>query len=166
MIKFDINFNLFPMKTKLFVLIVFLFCSCTNRNESLTNSDKDKILGEAKVLINTIIDACESPDPEKLKQTYLESPDFVSLVGGLYADYNQTLDKMYSFLNNVESQKITIKGEKYMILDRTTVLYTASSRCEAKMRNDSTIIMDPLGMQFLLKKIDNNWKVISWTEMF
>ncbi len=152
------------MKTKLFILAIVLFCSCANENKPLSDSEKEKIISEAKVLINTIIQTCENPDPDKLKSTYLNSPDFVSLVGGVYADYDQSLINMYAFLNSVNSQKSVIKSEKYVVLDATTVLYTATSKWEAKMKNDSTIVMDPLGMQFLLKKIDNQWKVLSWTE--
>lgn len=152
------------MKTKLFILAIALFCSCANENRPLSNSDKDKIIVEAKVLIDTIIQACENPNPDKLNSIYINSPDFISLVGGVYADYDQSLKNMYGFLNNVNSQKSIIKSEKYVVLDATTVLYTASSRWEAKMKNDSTIVTDPLGMQFLLKKVDNQWKVLSWTE--
>lgn len=154
------------MKTKLFILAIALLCSCANENRPLSDSDKDKIIVEAKVLIDTIIQVCENPNPDKLKSTYLDSPDFISLVGGVYADYDQSLKNMYGFLNSVNSQKSIIKSEKYIVLDATTVLYTASSRWEAKMKNDSTIITDPLGMQFLLKKVDNQWKVLSWTEGF
>ena len=154
------------MKTKLFILAVVLSCSCTNEGRPITESDKDRVISEVKVLINTIIQTCENPDPEKLKSTYLDSPDFVSLVGGVYADYDQSIKNMNGFLSNVTSQKSIIKSEKYVVLDATTVLYTANSRWETKMKNDSTIVMDPLGMQFLLKKIDNQWRVLSWTEEF
>ena len=152
------------MKAKLFILATVLFCSCSNENRSLSNSDKDKIIVEVKVLIDTIIQTCERPNPEKLESIYLDSPDFVSLVGGIYADYDQSVKNMYAFLNQVNSQKSFIKSEKYIVLDANTVLYTATSRWETKMKNDSTIVMDPLGMQFLLKKVDNQWKVLSWTE--
>lgn len=154
------------MKTKLFILAVVLCCSCTNENRPITESDKDRVISEVKVLIDTIIQTCEKPDPEKLKSIYLDSPDFVSLVGGVYADYDQSLKNMNGFLSNVTSQKSIIKSEKYVVLDATTVLYTANSRWETKMKNDSIIVMDPLGMQFLLKKIDNRWRVLSWTEEF
>ena len=152
------------MKAKLFILATVLFCSCSNENRSLSNSDKDKIIVEVKVLIDTIIQTCERPNPEKLESIYLDSPDFVSLVGGIYADYDQSVKNMYAFLNQVNSQKSFIKSEKYIVLDANTVLYTATSRWETKMKNDSTIVMDPLGTQFLLKKVDNQWRVLSWTE--
>ncbi len=152
------------MKKTLFSLTIVLVCSCTNMNKPLTDEDKDKIIGEAKDLIATLIQTCENPDPEKLKSTYLDSPDFVSLVGGVYSDYDESIKGMYGYLNSVKSQKSTIKNEKYVVLDATTVLYNANSKWEATLKNDSTVYMDPVGMQFLLKKIDNTWKVLSWTE--
>lgn len=99
-----------------------------------------------------------------LKSLYLNSPDFVSMVGGKCDDYAQTLKAVDGYFANVTSQKSTIRSEKFTILDGTTVLYSANSRWEVKLKNDSTIIMDPTGMQFLLKKVDNQWKILSWTE--
>jgi hypothetical protein len=145
------------------VTLVFV-CSCTNMNKPLTDKDKGKIISEAKIFIATLIQTCENPDPDKLKSTYLDSPDFVSLVGGIYLDYNESIKGMYGYLNSVKSQKSTIKNEKFVVLDPTTVMYTANSKWEATLKNDSTIYMEPVGMQFLLKKINNDWKVLSWTE--
>jgi len=152
------------MDKKIFILAIVLFCACTNANKPLTDTDKDKIVGEAKVLISSIIQTCEKPDPEKLKSLYLNSPDFISLVGGVYADYEQSLKNVDGYFANVISQTSTVKGEKYIVLDATTVLYIANSRWEVKLKNDSIVVLDPLGMQFLLKKMDNQWKVLSWTE--
>lgn len=152
------------MKKSLFFLAILMFCACSNVNKPLTNDDKDKIISEAKVLITTIIQTCEKPDPEMLKSLYINSPDFVSMVGGHYSDYEQSLKGVDGYFANVASQKSTIRSEKYVVLDATTVLYTADSSWEAKLKNDSTLIMDPTGMQFLLKKADNQWKVLSWTE--
>jgi hypothetical protein len=154
------------MDKKLFFLVIVLFCACTNSNKPLADADKDKIIGEAKVLISSIIQTCEKPDPEKLKSMYLKSSDFVSLVGGFYADYEQSLKNVDGYFSNVTSQKSTIISEKYIVLDAKTVLYTANSRWETKLKNDSIVNMDPVGMQFLLKKVDNLWKVLSWTEEF
>jgi len=154
------------MNKKLFVLAIVLFGACTNTNKPLTDADKGKIIGEAKVLISSIIQTCENPDPEKLKSMYLDSPDFISLVGGVYADYEQSLKNVDGYFANVTNQKSTVKSEKYIVLDATTVLYTGNSRWEVKLKNDSIVVMDPVGMQFLLKKVDNQWKVLSWTEEF
>lgn len=152
------------MKKILFFLTLLTCFSCTDRNKSVTNADKEKIIGEAKILINTVIQTCEQSNPEKLMSTYLDSPDFISLVGGKYADYKQSLENVKLFFADVKNQKSTIFSERYIVLDKTTVLYTASSKWEVHLKNNSTIVMDPLGMQFLLKNVDGQWKILSWTE--
>ena len=86
------------------------------------------------------------------------------MVGGQYAEYEQSLKNVDGYFANVASQKSTIRNEKYVVLDISTVLYTADSSWEVNLKNDTTLIMDPTGMQFLLKKIANEWKVLSWTE--
>lgn len=152
------------MKKILFLLTVLMFWACSDRNKPLSNDEKNQIINEAKATIATIIQTCEKPDPEMLKSLYLNSPDFVSMVGGNYAEYEQSLKNVDGYFANVASQKSTVSKEKYVILDASTVLYTADSRWEVKLKNDTTLIMDPAGMQFILKKIANEWKVLSWTE--
>jgi hypothetical protein len=152
------------MKKNLFFLTMVLCFSCTNVNKPLTSDEKDKVITEAKEFVSTIIQMCEKTESEKLKTLFLNSQDFVSMVGGVYEEYEQSLKSMDAYFANVASQKANIKSEKYIVLDATTVLYSENSSWEVKLKNDSTIIMDPAGMQFLLKKVDDQWKVLSWTE--
>ena len=152
------------MRKILFLLTVLMFWACSDGNKPLSNDEKNKIINEAKATIATIIQTCETPDPELLKSFYINSPDFVSMVGGQYAEYEQSLKNVDGYFANVASQKSTIRNEKYVVLDVSTVLYTADSSWEVNLKNDTTIIMDPAGMQFLLKRIANEWKVLSWTE--
>lgn len=121
-------------------------------------------MSEAKGVIATIIQTCEKPDPALLKSMYINSPDFVSMVGGNYAEYETSLKGLDAYFANVASQKSTIRREKFTALDANTVLYTLDSSWEVKLKNDSAIIFDPAGMQLILRKIDNQWKVLSWTE--
>lgn len=152
------------MKKILFLLTVLMFWACSDGNKPLSNDEKNQIIDEAKATIAAIIQTCEKPDPEMLKSFYLNSPDFVSMVGGKYTEYEQSLRNVDGYFANVASQKATVSQEKYVILDASTVLYTADSRWEVNLKNDTTIIMDPAGMQFILRKIANEWKVLSWTE--
>lgn len=154
------------MKAKFILLTIVLICSCTTGNKPLTTNDKEKVIQEVKGLISTIYQSCEKPDPEKLISTYLNSSDYVSLVGGIYDEYDPSIKNVEAYFKNIVNQKAIIRSEKYVVLDATTVLYTSKSRWETKLKNDSIIITDPMGMQFLLKKIDNKWKVLSWTESY
>lgn len=73
---------------------------------------------------------------------------------------------MYAYLKAVRSQKATIRDEKYSVIDASTILYSANSRWEAITRDDNTMVMDPCGMQFLLRKDNDQWKILSWTEEY
>jgi hypothetical protein len=152
------------MKKIVLFPVLLLSIACTQVNKPLTDADKEKITGEAKVLIDSIMKHCENPNPEALIALYINSPDFVTMVGGVQSDYAGGCEGARNYLNSVTRQKATITKEKYTVLDPTTVLYTADSKWEVVTKNDSTTMMDPVGMQFLLKKVDNEWKVLSWTE--
>ncbi len=58
----------------------------------------------------------------------------------MYADYNQSLENVSAYFENVKSQTCIIQSEIYTVLDAKTVLYTANSRWEKKMKNDSVMI--------------------------
>jgi len=152
------------MKKPLLLIAVMLVCSCTNVNKPLTAEENDKVIGEAKVLISEIIQACEKSDGEMLKSMFINSPDFVSMVGGISVGYDQSLKNTDGYFASVVSQKSSIKSEKYLVLDAKTVLYTANSSWEATMKDGSKMVMDPTGMQFLLRKDGDRWKILSWTE--
>ncbi|MEA5081249.1 MAG: hypothetical protein VB024_06450 [Dysgonamonadaceae bacterium] len=70
------------MKTKLLILIVLLLFACNNAEKPLTQVEKEKNIAEAKNLISTIYQAAESNDTAKMTSTFLDSPDFVSLING------------------------------------------------------------------------------------
>ncbi|HCY43632.1 MAG TPA: hypothetical protein DHV48_20245 [Prolixibacteraceae bacterium] len=132
----------------------------------MTDADKNKIIGEAKGLISAIFQACENCDPTELTATYMNSPDFVSLINGVCDDYEHTVEKYPKLMSDFISQKATIISEKYVVLDAQTVFYTSISKWDCKLKNDSIAVFEPVGLQFLLKKVDNQWKVLSWTEAY
>lgn len=154
------------MKSKLSVLIVVLLFACNNGNKPLTDADKQKNIAEVQTVVNTIIEAAETMDPVKMTSTFLNSPDFISFINGEYANYEQTVKKYPSLMNVYKTQKATILNEKYIVVDASTVVYTSKSRWECKLQNDSIAIYDNCGMQLVLKKTRNKWKVLSWTETY
>jgi hypothetical protein len=154
------------MKSKLFILIVLPFFACNNANRPLTDTDKEKNIAEAKNVTNSIYQAAENMDAAKLTSTFLDSPDFISLINGEYANYEQTVKKYPSLMGEFKTQKATILSEKYIEVDPLTIVYTSKSKWECKLKNDSIAVYDNCGLQLVLKKSDNNWKVLSWTEVY
>lgn len=148
------------------ISIVLLLFACNNAEKSLTEAEKEKNIAEAKNVISTIYQAAESNDAVKLTSTFLDSPNFVSLINGEFGNYEETVKKYPSLMGEYKSQKATILNEKYTILDDSTILYTSKSKWECKLQNDSIAVYDNCGFLLLLKKSDKDWKVLSWTETY
>jgi hypothetical protein len=166
---FVINFNLVKynlMKTKLFLSIFLLFVACNNANKPLTDTDKEKNINEVKNVTSTIYQAAESLDAAMMTSIFLDSPDFISLINGEFANYEQTVKKYPLLMGEFKTQKATILSEKYIIVDASTIVYTSKSKWECKLKNDSIAVYDNCGLQLVIKKSDNNWKVLSWTEVY
>lgn len=135
-----------------------------NTDQLITDVEKNNLIGEAKEFISTIFQACESCDAQKLTSAFLNSPDFVSLINGVYEDYEQTVKKYPVIMSDFKTQKATIIKEKYVVLDSSTILYASNSKWECKMKDDSIAIYEKVALQFLIRKIDNQWKILSWAE--
>lgn len=135
-------------------------------NEPLTGVEKDKLIGEAKELIHTIYQACENCEADKLTATYLNSSDFISLINGVIDDYEQTVKKYPAIMSDFKTQKASILKEKYVVLDASTILYTSNSKWECEFQNGSFQVFEPVGVQLVLKKIDDKWHVLGWTEAY
>jgi hypothetical protein len=69
-------------------------------------------------------------------------------------------------MSDFKTQKPTIINENYSVLDASTILYTSKSNWECKLQNDSIAVFENAGLELLLKKADNNWKVIRWIEVY
>jgi len=154
------------MKSTLFVLIVMAFFACNRATKPLTGEAKEENITAAKNVTSTIYQAAENMDSVRLTSTFLDSPDFISLINGEYANYEQTVKKYPSLMSEFKSQKATILTEKYTVVDASTIVYTSKSKWECKLKNDSIAVYDNCGLQLVLKKSDNNWKVLSWTEVY
>jgi hypothetical protein len=69
-------------------------------------------------------------------------------------------------MSDFKIQKPTVIREKFIALDASTVLYTSLSTWTCQMKNDSTAVYDNCKLQLLLKKSDNQWKVLNWSEVY
>ncbi len=132
----------------------------------MTDTDKEKCIEQVKNVTATIYQAAENMDAKKLTSTFLDSPYFISFINGEYANYEQTVKKYPSLMAVYKTQKATILTEKYIVVDASTIVYTSKSKWECKLKNDSLAVYDNCGLQLVLKKSNNNWKVVNWAEVY
>ena len=98
--------NKYQMKTKLIFLVLLIVCfSCGTNNKPVSDAQKEKIKGEVKEVVNTIIKGCEEANFDMALEPFLDSPDFVYIVNGKTFSYKELMD-MKPFFNALLNQKV------------------------------------------------------------
>jgi hypothetical protein len=148
------------MKTRLFFLVLLIVCfSCGTNNKPLSDAQKEKIKGEVKEVVNTFIKGCEEANPDIVMESFLDSPDFVDLTNGRTFNYKEMMAMKPNF-NVILNQKCTMVNEKYTILDKSTVLYTAETKWSTNYKDGHSSITDPQAFLITFMKMDNKWRII------
>ena len=140
-----------------YLLFVLLFLCFSCGTKTVSDSEKEKIEKEVKEQINTTIKAIESADPEALKQTLFDSPDYRYSAGGRTFDYKATNGFAQWFFGTLKNQKGEITNEKIWILDKSTALYVAESKWTMNFKDGRIISQEPWVWENLLKKVDGKW---------
>jgi hypothetical protein len=153
------------MKTRLIFLVILIACiSCGTNNKPVSDAQKEKIKGEIKETVNASIKGAEEANYETVAEQWLDSPDFVYTTNGNNFSYKESTDFAKTLFNTLINQKCTIVDEKYVVLDNSTVLYTANTKWLMNFKDGHSILQDPWAMQFLFKKIGSSWKQIYFAE--
>lgn len=152
------------MKTQLIFLVLLMSVFSCDTKKSVSEAEKDKIKGEVKEVVNTFYKGCEEVNFEIILGILLDSPDFVYISNGKTFSYQEFVAGMTPVINSLKNQKATIVDEKFAVLDNSTVLYTANSKWVMNFKDGHSILQDPWIVQFIFKKIDSKWKVISSSE--
>ena len=149
------------MKTRFIFLVLLIVCySCGTNNKPVTDAQKEKIKGEVKEVVNTIFKGAEEANFEMATEPWLDSPDFVLINNGMTLSYKEVVDAFKPLFGTLLNQKITIVDEEYVVLDKSTVLYTTNCNSLMNFKDGHSTLADPEAMQFTFKKINNRWRVI------
>jgi hypothetical protein len=153
------------MKTKLIIPFLIVVCfACGKNNGSLSDPQKEKIISEVKPVVNEILKAAEDVNMEIIKQSGFDSPDYTYISFGKVYSYTDVIEGFKSVFATMSNQKMTVASEKYVVLDKSTVLYTLAARWEMNFKDGHSVIQEPWVSQFMLKKMDGKWKVVSVSE--
>ena len=156
------------MKTRLFFLVLLFICfSCGTNNKPLSEVQKEKIKGEVKEVVNTIIKGLKEVNFEVFIEPWLDSPDFVFISngGGIY-NYKFLMDKIKPVWSELLNHELALIDEKYAILDNSTVLCTMNCKDLVDYKDGHSVIADPMALLFIFKKINDEWKVIYGVHTF
>jgi hypothetical protein len=153
------------MKKGFVFMVLLIVCfSCGINNKPVSDAQKEKIKGEVKEVMSTIIKGVEETNFDMFTGNFYDSPDFVFLYNGNPFNYQQFADLANSILSTLINAKCTIVDEKYMVIDNSSVLYTGNTKWQMNYKDGHAILDDPWALQYIFMKVDNKWKVISANE--
>ena len=155
------------MKTKLIFLVLLIVCfSCGTNNKPVSDAQKEKIKGEIKEVVNTFYKGCEGVNFDMVLGTFLDSHDFVFLTNGITYSYKEVMAMRPNYNEYLNQKCTSMIDEKYIVLDNSTVLYTAKSKWVANYKDGHSSLADPDAILFILKKIDSKWKIIYYVDSY
>jgi hypothetical protein len=153
------------MKKRLVFLVLLIVCfSCGTNNKPVSDAQKEKIKGEVKEVVNTFFKGAEEANFDMAMKPWLDSPDFVYIYNGISFDYKGIVDAMKPVFSTQINQKVTIKDEKYAILDKSTVIYTSNCTFLENYKDGHAVLEDPAVIQITFKKINDKWMAICGLE--
>jgi hypothetical protein len=153
------------MKTILiFLVLLIVSFSCGTNKKPVSDVQKEKIKGEVKEVTNAMFKGCEEANFDMAVESFLDSPDFVYIYNGVSLNYKGVVDGIKPLFSALINQKVTITDEKYVFLDKSTVIYTTNCKFLENYKDGHAILSDPMVMQVTFKKIDNKWKAINGVE--
>lgn len=153
------------MKTRLIFLVMLITClSCGTKNKPVPNAQKEKIIGEVKEAVSSMIKGGEEANFDMTMGQMLDSPDFIYIINGKTYSYKELMDAYKAVFSTMQNQKGTIRDEKYIVLDNSTVLYTTNSKWLMNFKDGSSVLQDPWIVQFTYKKTDGKWKIMAGVE--
>jgi hypothetical protein len=153
------------MKTRLIFLVLLIVCfSCGTNNKPVSDTQKEKIKGEVKDIVKDIIQDGENANIDKSAELWFDSPEFVYINDGTSSNYKEFIDDSKSYFSTLIGQKCTIMDEKYIVLNNSTVLYSANNKWVANFKDGHSILSDPWAWSIIIKKIDKKWKAIYFAE--
>jgi hypothetical protein len=153
------------MKTNLIFLVLLIGCiSCGTNNKPLSDAQKEKIKGEVKEVVNTIIKGCEEANFDMAMTPWLDSPDFIYVYNGVSLNYKGVVEGMKPMFSTMINQKVTIIDEKYAFLDDSTIIYTTNCKFLENYKDGHAILSDPMVWQITFRKINNKWMAINGVE--
>jgi hypothetical protein len=143
------------MKTRFIFLVLLIVCfSCGTNNKPVSDAQKEKIKGEVKEVANAMFKGCEEANVNMAVESFLDSPDFIYIYNGLSFNYKEVVDVLNPLFGELINQEVTITDEKYVFLDKSTVIYTTNCKFLENYKDGHAIVSDPMVVQVIFKKIN------------
>jgi hypothetical protein len=153
------------MKTRLAIQVLLIVCfSCGTNKKPVSDSQKEKIKGEVKEVVNTLLKGSENVNFDMSVGIWYDSPDFIYQLNGETFTYKEFENHSRTFFSELLNQKHTDIHETYTIIDNSNVLLTIKDNVLVNFKDGHSVMSDPSSGLWVFKKIGNKWRVIYGSE--
>jgi len=152
------------MKTQRIISILLITWLGLGSNYTSASTIDDQNITEVKGVVKQIYQILEQVNAEAYLAFTADIPDFRYNFNGNSYNHQQVSEIVRSIFKTLLYQKGTIISENYSGLDKSLVLYTARTKWLVKFKDQTMLLQDPWVVQFLFKKENNQWKIISGHE--
>lgn len=150
----------------LLVLILLACSSCSSRNGSVSDKQKENIKKEIKEVANSILSGFENLNADDVLKSWHNTPEFLAISNVTGFSYKEVSDLMRSIYPSFTGMKYTPISENFYIVDDATVIYTTKCKFQQDYKDGRSEMNDPMLMQFVFRKIDGKWMAINAVETF
>lgn len=157
------------MKTKLFItVIIFGLCTCTGKNQSsIPQTEKEKIVNEVELVINSYFDGCRNLDANKaFKDLFSNTPDFIYIgIDGSFMKYNELYTIANQIFSAYQKAEFIIHDTKIRVISPSVALASVNFT-DSFYSPEAKETYPNCGATFVLNKKDDKWKIIHFHESF
>ena len=155
------------MKSKIIIVAIILgLWACTDNNQSsLSQSEKEKIVSEIDLVINSISEGWKNLDVNKaFKESFSDSPDFIFIgIDGSFMDYNKFFNTAKGVFDSFQKSEFTINNKTILVVS-AKVAIVSINYTGAFYSTESKLTFPGCGSTFILNKIEDKWKIIHFHE--
>ena len=132
---------------------------------TFSNADMQKIEGEIRKAVDSLIKGCESLDMDLAFEIFWDSPDFRMIaMDGSLCNYQTYLRNNIDYLTECLSFELTTLDDEIKILGPDLALYSWIYAVQATLKTGECDVIEKAGATFVFRRLEDQWKVIYYHE--
>jgi len=154
------------MKVKFLIPLLVLFAACNTVNVPLTDAQKEAVKGEAKEVVDVLINAMTENKLDLFLDLMENSPDFTMSVAGEVYDFKGILEMIDQVSPMMERQTFETKFEQYVVIDMNCFLYLWKGKNGVYMKSGESVVYDDYVFTYGFRKTEGSWKMFFGHESY
>jgi len=145
-------------------LVLMLFTVFTGWGANLSqpaDPDKEQMIKEVKVLVDKLVQGCETANADAVLGVLANSPEFSYVVNRQFNTYSEFENGLKGWFDMITGQKLTVENERFTFPFFNSVLYSADLGIVMNYKNGRTVVTDR-GRWLLLFKKRGRLETGSW----